>query len=220
MTLGSLALWPLFLMLLVSSHSDSNVKCSQITSLMHRNIAIVEGLWNWAHCMKIKRIWIYNESFSKHMCATMFMQSLQTYMHTVVKIFMTKEILESFADVHQGLGSIYSCLIFGVAGAIAYHQEIDYYKCHQEGDPSERWPLCQNMNILQWSSCWLTTWGIAWRRRRRRKDSLGVTTASAGIWCTLTLGCLSRSSWIITYVPGLCYRDSKPLGYIKNKTKL
>lgn len=57
------------------------------------------------------------------MCATMLMQSLQTYMHT---------------DVHQGSGSIYSCLIFGVAGAIAYHQEIDYYKCHQEGDPSER----------------------------------------------------------------------------------
>lgn len=60
------------------------------------------------------------------MCATMLMQSLQTYMHTAVKIFMTKEILESFADVHQGSGSIYSCLIFGVAGAIAYHQEIDY----------------------------------------------------------------------------------------------
>lgn len=56
----------------------------------------------------------------------MLMQSLQTYMHTAVKIFMTKEILESFADVHQGSGSIYSCLIFGVAGAIAYHQEIDY----------------------------------------------------------------------------------------------
>lgn len=72
------------------------------------------------------------------MCATMFMQSLQTYMHTVVKICTTKEILESFADVHHGSGSICSCLIFGVAGAIAYHQKIDYYKCHQEGDPSER----------------------------------------------------------------------------------
>lgn len=68
----------------------------------------------------------------------MFMQSLQTYMHTVVKIFTTKVILESFADVHQESGSIYSCLIFGVAGGIVYHQEIDYYKCHQEGDPSER----------------------------------------------------------------------------------